>query len=49
MYFIIIAILFLLALFVNVQVFEYFSINKYLQYGDNNEFPFNNIRSDNTK
>ena len=40
----IIIILFLIALFVNVEVFEYFGINKFLQYGDHTDFPFNNSR-----
>ena len=48
MYFIIIAILFLLALFINVQVFEYFSISKYLQYDDHTDFLFNNTKLGNT-
>jgi len=45
---IVILILFLIALFVNIEVFEYFSINKYLQYGDHTDFPFNNTRLGNT-
>ena len=48
MYFIIIVILFLLALFVNIEVFESFSISRYLQYGDHTNFPFNNTRLGNT-
>ena len=48
MYIIIIIILFLIALFVNIEVFENFSINRYLQYYDHTNYPFYNMRIGNT-
>ena len=49
MYVIIIIILFLIALFVNIEVFENFSIGRYLQYYDHTNYPFYNTRTGNTQ
>ena len=46
--YVLIIILFLIALFVNIEVFENFHINKYLQYNDHTNFLFNNSRLGNT-
>ena len=46
--YIIIIILFLIAVFVNFEVFESFGINKYLQFQDHTNYPFNNMRIGNT-
>ena len=48
MYIIILLLFFLIAFFVNFEVFENFNINKYLQFQDHTSYPFNNMRIGNT-